>query len=311
LSVPPPHAALTAVKAVGAAAALAAGLALGRAGVRGVTRGLGRALLYVVIPYLMVYGLLYTPASLVGSTAALVAAYVGISAAAVPTAYARVFGRGRSSGAAVMASVFPNVAFLPIPLTLILYGNPMPAVMYSTIYNVVSAPLIPTLASLTSGRGVDAAVVARRVASFPFTWAAAAGLALRLAASLAGGPPPPPHAAVLLKEAFSYANIASFALVGEALARVRFGFRREVLAVLAWRLAASPAIHLALIPALLSGAPPAWVAGALIESAAPPATMNVVYARMYGLDEEVVALSIAYSTPASLAVAGLVKALIP
>ncbi len=87
--------------------------------------------------------------------------------------------------------------------------------------------------------------------------------------------------------------------------------RREVLAVLAWRLAASPSIHLALIPALLRGAPAAWVAGALIESVTPPATMNVMYARMYGLDEEVVALSIAYSTPASIAAAAVIKALIP
>ncbi len=147
---------VAAVKAACAAAALATGILMGRAGVRRATRALGNALLYVVIPYLMVYGLIYTSAGLVGSTAALVTAYLTISAAAVPLTYVRLFGRCGSGGAAVMASVFPNVAFLPIPLTLILYGDPMPAVMYSTMYNVLSAPLIPVVASLTSGRGLMA-----------------------------------------------------------------------------------------------------------------------------------------------------------
>ena len=287
----------------------AVGLMLGRRGVRGPSRILGKVLLYIVLPYLMVYGIVYTSMTLVRSVTLVAVAYVAISAAVIPLTYLKFLGRGPGVGAAMISSLFPNVGFLPIPLMLLLYGDPMPAVLYASMYNVASAPVIPVLASVGGESKPTASLIIRRVLTFPFTIAAVVAFAIRF--TLHPTPPAPPPLP-LVKDVFSEANIASFLIVGDAIARSRFGFRREVLAVMGWRLLASPAMHLGILAAIASTSLPAvWVAGILIESFMPPATMNLVYAMMYGLDEEVVAVSIAYITPIALALALIVRLVMP
>ncbi len=285
------------------------GLVLGRKGVRGPSKVLGKVLLYVVLPYLMIYGIVYTSMTLVKSVTLIAVAYVAISAVAIPLIYLKLLGRGPGVGAAMISSAFPNVGFLPTPLMLLLYGDPMPAVLYASMYNVASAPVIPVLASIGGESKPTASLIVKRVFTFPFTIAAIIAFTIRF--TLHPAPPAPPPLP-LIKDVFSEANIASFLIVGDAIARSRFSFRREVLAVMGWRLLASPVMHLGLLAAIASlNLPAVWVAGILIESFMPPATMNLVYAMMYGLDEEVVAVSIAYVTPIALGLAILVRFLIP
>ncbi len=286
-----------------------AGLVLGRRGIRGPSKVLGKVLLYVILPYLMIYGIVYTSMTLVKSVTLVAVAYVAISAVAIPLIYLRLLGRGPGVGAAMISSVFPNVGFLPIPLMLLLYGNPMPAVLYASMYNVASAPVIPVLASIGGESKPTTSLIVKRVLTFPFTIAAIIAFTIRF--TLHPAPPAPPPLP-MIKDVFSETNIASFLIVGDAIARSRFGFRREVLAVMGWRLLASPAMHLGLLAAIASlNLPAVWVAGILIESFMPPATMNLVYAMMYGLDEEVVAVSIAYITPIALGLSVLIRFLIP
>ena len=69
--------------------------------------------------------------------------------------------------------------------------------------------------------------------------------------------------------------------------------------VLLWRHLLSPPLHAAL--ALLLGLEGDSLAVALLESAMPPATMAIVLASYYQLDEAAAGRAVAYSTPVGLA----------
>jgi predicted permease len=100
-------------------------------------------------------------------------------------------------------------------------------------------------------------------------------------------------------------TLLSFYIVGAGIASLwpaRLGVAESL--VLMWRHAVSPALHLLLSMLLgLSG----WgFWSVMVEAVMPPATMNIVIAKYYRLDESLVASTIALSTPL-----GLLEAIIP
>jgi predicted permease len=214
-------------------------------------------------------------------------------------------------GAAILAAGIHNSAFLPIPLMLLLYDDAGPAALYSAVMNIVIAVVTPVVLGVYSpvhrGRGASRLrSIARSVASYPPVYALVAGLALKPL-------PPLPQTALelwgLLFTAGSYSTLLSFFLVGEVLARTGLRLDRGVLAVAAWRLAVEPTAAYMAVEALgLSGV---WRAGAIIESMMPPATMNLVVAMMYRLDYGLVARSIGFVTPFSIAGAVLYRVFNP
>ena len=119
-----------------------------------------------------------------------------------------------------------------------------------------------------------------------------------------------PAVLVSIKDVLGVVVLSSFAIVGYSVLGVGGAVLNKLLLwVLAWRLLISPLIHALLSAAAgLSGA---WLATALIESIMPPATMNLVYARVYGFRVDIIAASIAVVTPISLAASVALRVIIP
>ncbi len=295
--------------AAAAAALFAAGIASsGREWSRRFSEAIAKLLFYAAVPAIILYKVAVAPLGVLADYAVVVSASVVgalVSAAVLVPRLLHSEPRERI-GAAILAAGIHNSAFLPIPLMLLLYGDAGPAALYSAIVNIiisVAAPaVIGAYSPLQRGRSL-AASIARSMATYPPLYAlAAAGL-------LRGAGVPGEALFHSLYTAGSYATLLSFYLVGETLAKTGLGVDRGVAVVAAWRLAVEPAIAIAAVRATgLSGV---WLAGAVIESFMPPATMNLVLAMIYGLDRDLVAKAIGLVTPVSIVLAVAVRALIP
>ena len=267
------------------------------------------ALLYAIVPVVAGYKVATAPLTLVGGYAAQVAASMLGSLALAGLLVPRLLrGHPRETvGAAVLAAGIHNAGFLPIPLITVLYGDPGPPALYSAMANVYMSIAIPLIVArysprISRGSHTAPARVARSLAGYPPLHAVAAGAAARLL----GLDPTPLQP---LYHAAAAATLASFYLVGSTLARSGLGLDKPVAVIAAWRLLVEPAI--AAPTAKLLGLQGVWHATALIEATMPPATMNLVVARVYSLDEKTVAKAIGLVTPISIAAAAAVRLLNP
>ncbi|BES80507.1 AEC family transporter [Pyrodictium abyssi] len=197
---------------------------------------------------------------------------------------------GRAA-AVVLASVVQNSIFIPVPLALLMGRDVDHVMAYSLSYNLAVAVAVPFVAGSCGG----SVGVGRIIARYPPFYGLLAGIA---AAPLLAGHAVPP-VVELARRIAAESTLLSFYLVGAGVAAAwppRLGSGEA--AVLAWRHLLSPLIHVLLaVPLGLEG----WgLESVLLESVMPPATMNIVFARYYGLDERLVASSMAISTPIGL-----------
>ncbi len=198
---------------------------------------------------------------------------------------------------AVLASL-PNSLFLAIPLSEATLGSVFPVLPHAIAFNGVLVISIALLTYLAGGeRGIGASLRA-----LPHILAFAIALILRilniapLLLSI--------DAIHALKLAISYLNLSAFALIGAELALARISPRREVLYVAMLRYIASPAILVAILSIpMLPPLPPNVSLGMTMQSFMPPAVTCIVLSKVYNLDSELVALTIAILTPISTAIA--------
>ncbi len=198
---------------------------------------------------------------------------------------------------AVLASL-PNSLFLAVPLSEAALGDVLPVLPHAIAFNGVLVISIALLTYLAGGeRGVGASSRA-----LPHVLAFVAALALRVS-----GVAPlllSVEAVHMLKLATSYLNLSAFALIGAELAIARLAPRKEVLYVAMLRYVASPAILLAILSIpTLPPLPHSILLGMAIQSFMPPAVTCIVISRVFNLDSELVALSMAILTPISTAIA--------
>jgi len=235
-----------------------------------------------------------------------------VLALAIVAFLAQVVGRRlgwscRVEAAAMLASVFQNALFLPLPIVLLLGGVVELVVAYGISFNVVTGVAVPFIAGRCGVAGKSSvSMVFRRLLAFPPFYGLLAGLATMPLSwqvwSVCG------HVVALLKSVASEMTMLSFYLVGTSIGLAwPPKIDSAVCFVAAWRLLVSPLIHACL--AMLFGLSGWLLKCALIESFMPPATMNLVFSEYYRLETGVVASSIALVTPLSLALVGLLAVL--
>ncbi|RUM46668.1 MAG: hypothetical protein DSY37_04780 [Hyperthermus sp.] len=196
-----------------------------------------------------------------------------------------------------LASVVQNTIFLPLPLALIMGRSVEYVVAYSISYNIAVALLVPLVAGKCRAAGFRASFL-----KYPPLYGLFAGVVTLLLPVHHQ-----PQFAVFVKRLAAEATLLSFYLVGAGIAFFWPPRLSRVGAlVLFWRHVVSPLVHAVLAVVLgLSG----WGLGVvLLESVMPPATMNIVFARYYRLEEGLIASTIALSTPIGI-VEGLVLSL--
>ncbi len=284
---------------------LALGYILGYFKVRCVSEIASKLLLYVIIPYLMVHGILSVSSSLIFNTALIITFYLLFSAITLPLLYNRIYSDLRLKASATLSSIIQNVGFIPIPLMTILYNNPLPAIVYSLIFNLGSSLLIPFVGKPSA----NARELILNILKFPLALTSIIAITLKVSTYYLVGIPTLANPLLTWAAKFmSDASILSFLIIGDVLANIKFNFSKSVIPIVLWRIAISPLIHL--IPLLLIKLPKLWFVGVILESLMPPATMNIVYARFYGLREDIVTLSIICTTPISLIASPIIKLLI-
>ncbi len=274
------------------------GLVVGRRRLSVVDRWVSLLLLYFSLPVLTWYVVGYRLSG-VARLALGSSLYMLVSLALAPL-LVRVAGGGlesRQRAAVVLASVFQNCIFLPLPLFLLVWGDVVPVVAYSVGFNLLLPAAVPLVVSAyTTGLRVSAIV--RGYLTFPPFYGLLAGLATFLLGL------PQPSYAVHVYRAAAEATLLSFILVGSSIARLwPPRLDRGVAIATAWRLVASPLLHYAL--ALVLGMRGLELVCMMIESVMPPATMNLVFCRVYNLDDGVVASTIITTTPPALGVVAL------
>ncbi len=297
----------TSVRIAVAIASFAAGLYLGARGRDRVINNLSKFLVHFVIPVLIAYSIILTEFSRMSGIFMVGLSYAIIGLIATATLFLKVMKVGRGdSGAAIYASYFQNIVFLPVPLMTILYGDPTPALIYASAYSLVNPVAIPLIKEHLLGSGLKLSGSVRALLTFPPSVAFFASMAVKLAL----GTPELPHELMVLRGVINEFNLISFSVVGHSLGRSgKLVLDRVVASVVAWRLIASPAIHLALLTLVpLQGV---WLAAALIQSVMPPSTSSVIYSRFFGFRDSIASTAIAVSTPISLATSVIIRLLIP
>jgi len=266
---------------------------------------LSKFLLFIAVPYLIMYGTLFTDLAKVSTMIFVAASYTLIASVACFLMYFKVLRFEREiAGSLIYSSALLNAGFLPIPLITMLYGDPSPAAIYNAAYNIVASvavPVIGTLLKVGGGRPKTLEVL-KGVITFPPAAALVAALVLKAFV----GSYEAPLILTFIKDVLGVAVLSSFAIVGYSVLGIEKAILNKLLWwIFAWRLLFSPLIHTMLSAAAdLSGT---WLATALIESLMPPATMNLVYARVYGFRTDIIAASIAVITPISLAASAVIR----
>lgn len=295
-------------RVVAAAALFTLGFYTGRSkGAKRLSKLVSRLLLWFSIPAIILYKV-YTvdPATAAKYSILVVISAVGsITTAAVGIPRLLRGLPASSIGAAVLAAGIHNSAFLPIPLMLILHGDAGPAALYSAIINMVIVLVVPVIVGVyseTAGKGNIARRVASSIARFPPFYALVAGVMLR---TLLAGNNTLVSVLGHVGRVAAESTLTSFCLVGAVLATAGLAVDKPTLVIAVWRLLVEPLLAIAVSIAL--GLEGIWLAGALIEACMPPATMNIVFAITYGLDEKLVARAIGFTMPLSIVVSLLIR----
>ena len=204
---------------------------------------------------------------------------------------------GKWPSIAVLVSL-PNSLFLAIPLSEAALGSAIPALPHAIAFNgvlVISTAWLSYLTGRKRGVGTSSRAL-------PHVLAFMTALVLRvinvapLLLSI--------DAVHSLMLAINYLNLSAFTLIGAELAVAGFSLRKEVLYVAILRYITSPIILAAilLIP-IIPPLPTDVFLGMFMQSFMPPAVTCIVLSKIYNLDNELTALSIAILTPISTAIA--------
>ncbi len=292
-----------------AATALVAGILCRRYGRGKPINYLSKFLLFIAIPYLILYGTLFTNLAKVSAMIFVATSYTLVASVACFLLYFKVLRYEREvAGSLIYSSALLNAGFLPIPLVTMLYGDPSPAAIYNAAYNIVASITVPVVGTLLKAEGGKPKIVEVLKGVITFPPATALITALTLKAFL--GSYEVPAVLISVKDVLGIVVLSSFAIVGYNVFGIgKAMLKRLLLWVFAWRLLISPLIH-ALLSAI-AGLSGVWLATALIESLMPPATMNLVYAEVYGFRVDIIAVSIAIITPISLAASVALRMVMP
>ena len=270
---------------------------------------LSKFLLFIVMPYLIVYSTIFTDLSKVSAMIFVSATYTAAAVILCFVSYSKLLRYRREfAGSLIYSSALQNTGFLPIPLVTVLYGIPDPAAIYNAANIMVGSIAVPVVGNLLRREGGNVGLLSVLKGILKFPPAIALLISLILRALLGSTAPPTPL--TVAKNFLGTIILSSFAIVGYSILGIgRKALSRPVLWVVAWRLLFSPLIHIALSAAVgLSGV---WLATTLIESVMPPATMNLVFARIYGFRDDIIAVTIALITPLSLIASVIIGVAIP
>ncbi len=259
-------------------------------------------LVYFMLPALMFYVFATRSIPSEGYAMALLpVAHVAVASVIVGFIAAKVLHLERKQlGSVILASSFPNSAFLPYPLMIALYGELLPAAVYVlvciSLHNIYAATIGGAMGSRRGGASV--ASVAKEVLTFPPLVASIAGLAAKILGITPFIPSLAMEALWIVGVVGSYLSLV---LVGSSIPLPSDLYLDKATdTIIAWRLLASPLLHVGL--ALYMGLKGIWLGAAIIEGVMPPATMNVAFAAIYGLDTECIAKAILVTTITGVAI---------
>lgn len=193
--------------------------------------------------------------------------------------------------AAIMTSSLPNAGYLAIPLAMLILGAEYYVVPYAVAFNIVlSLSLI--LIGLKTSRGRNPNLLK----SLPPIMAVTASIIMKQylpsVESVVNG----------LSTFTSHAVRTSFLIVGYGLAGLSYSSLKSLAKpLLLISLVKIPySLFIARIIFLFAAVPNEFIRGFMLQSVMPPAINNIVIARMFKLNEDLVAASIALITPISV-----------
>ena len=257
---------------------------------------LARALFYGVIPPTIFMAVVRAPSVPLILLLTLVAAlHMGIMLAA--TLGASSSRRSREAVTVACLSSMPNVVFLAFPVAIAVLGTVSPMIPYAVAFNALLPAVIAVLSSWFGSRA-SRPNPAPHIAAF-----CTATLLKWLSPSAAEAV----ASCAQLHQVLAALNLLAFAVVGSELAasRMRRALSRGVGVVVLLRFVASPLLMLGLLALAtrFASIPRVYWVGMLMQSVMAPAITNIVLAKVFNLDTELAATSIAVTTPASVAIA--------
>lgn len=188
----------------------------------------------------------------------------------------------------------PNAAYLAIPLSTIFFGDSKSVIPYTIAFNIILPIIIITLCCIYSKWSNERNLVIAK--SIPFILALLLAFILRnLDIDITG--------LYTLANIASLYTITSFILIGYELANSISKnikqFTITLLLAIAIRFIISPIIMIALVNFLNVSN---YLNGLMLQSIMPPAVTNIVIAKMFKLDTDIVSILISVMTPASIVI---------
>jgi predicted permease len=198
--------------------------------------------------------------------------------------------------ALLLSAAMPNAGFVAIPLALMVFGDTKIIIPYTIAFNILVPIIVVTLGFLSGKNENRFNSIARSMyTSIPFLISFISALVLnlmRLELSLVS----------TLLSIIKWYTILSFLIIGYELAKViektKIRNLGVFLGIIAFaRYMFSPILILAMNLIINFGN---YRRGLLLQSIMPPAITNIILAKKYDLDIDIVVLSIAVFTPLSI-----------
>ena len=197
----------------------------------------------------------------------------------------------------------PNSLFLAVPLALILFGDVGPVLPYGVATNIVLPLYAIMLARTSSSRGRDGGKLYTR--SIPITLSLILGLLLRITMpSLASL-----EQIKLVSSVITNSFYLSFLIIGESLktiGRASIKAYKHLIAIsMIVKYLLSPALVIALIyiSQTIITIDELFILGMITQSIMPPAVVNLIFAKAFDLNYEIISLILVLLTPVSIALA--------
>jgi predicted permease len=197
----------------------------------------------------------------------------------------------------------PNGLFLAVPLALILFGDVVPVLPYGVATNIVLSLYAIMLARAGSSRGRGGGKLYTR--SIPITLSLILGLLLRITMpSLASL-----EQIKLVSSVITNSFYLSFLIIGESLktmSRAAIKAYKHLVAIsMIVKYLLSPALVIALICVfqVVITIDRLFILGMIIQSIMPPAVVNLIFAKVFDLNYEIISLVLVLLTPISIAMA--------
>jgi len=198
-----------------------------------------------------------------------------------------------------------NVAYLAIPLAITVFGDTRYILPYTIAFNI-ALPVVTFVLSYIGYEGINKSrsIGKAFVRTLPFILAIALALVLRYLELDLGFLAP-------VFDINTYFTFLSFILIGYEFAKFVRRFNKELLKVSLAALIIKYIVSPIAMVLLVSVAEiDEYLRGLLLQSIMPPAVTNIVLAKMFKLDTEIVSLLIVLLTPISIGLSFLIP-LIP